>query len=64
MSKNEPIIQQGLQVLETMTKIDAQTGFFRLRIHLWGLVTVAGVVMGAASLLGFLGPFHWLLDLF
>lgn len=30
-----------------------KAGFFRLSIQLWGLITVAGVVAGAASLLGF-----------
>ena len=43
---------------------NAMTVHGRLSRLLRGLVTVAGVGVGAASLLGFLGPFHWLLDLF
>jgi endonuclease/exonuclease/phosphatase (EEP) superfamily protein YafD len=37
--------------------------FFRLRLRLWGLITAAGSVAGAASVLGFFGSLHWLLDL-
>lgn len=37
--------------------------FFRLRFRWWGLFSAAGTVAGAASVLGFFGPLHWLLDL-
>ena len=39
------------------------TDFFRPRLQCWGLLTAAGAVAGAASVLGFFGPLHWLLDL-
>lgn len=45
---------------KTMT---TKPDFFRLRIRLWGLITAAGVVAGAASILGFFGSFNWVLDL-
>jgi len=38
--------------------------FLRLSIHPWGLLTAAGGVACSATLLGFLGRLHWLLDLF
>jgi endonuclease/exonuclease/phosphatase (EEP) superfamily protein YafD len=41
-----------------------QRTFFRFSIRLWGLVQAAGVVGCVATVLGFLGRFHWLLDLF
>jgi endonuclease/exonuclease/phosphatase (EEP) superfamily protein YafD len=37
--------------------------FFQLRIRPWGVITAAGAVAGAASLLGFLGSLNWFLDL-
>ena len=40
------------------------TGFFRLRIRLHAILLGAGVVACAATVLGFLGPFWWLFDLF
>ncbi|MDD5705764.1 MAG: hypothetical protein PHR35_07545 [Kiritimatiellae bacterium] len=33
--------------------------FYRCSIRLWGIITAAGVLAGAASLLGFLGAFNW-----
>ncbi len=41
-----------------------QRQFFRLSIRLWGLVQAAAAVGCLATLLGFLGRFHWLFDLF
>jgi endonuclease/exonuclease/phosphatase (EEP) superfamily protein YafD len=32
-------------------------------MRLWGLITSAGIVAGAATLLGFLGSLAWFLDL-
>jgi endonuclease/exonuclease/phosphatase (EEP) superfamily protein YafD len=43
---------------------NTKADFFRLSIQLWGLITAAGVVAGAASLLGFFGSLNWFLDLF
>ncbi|MDY0167257.1 MAG: endonuclease/exonuclease/phosphatase family protein [Thermoguttaceae bacterium] len=40
------------------------SGFFRLHIQPWGLLTAAGAVACAATLLGFLGRFWWFFDLF
>ncbi|MCX6996820.1 MAG: endonuclease/exonuclease/phosphatase family protein [Kiritimatiellaeota bacterium] len=37
--------------------------FFQIRLRWWGFLTAAGVMAGTASLLGFLGSCHWLLDL-
>jgi endonuclease/exonuclease/phosphatase (EEP) superfamily protein YafD len=37
--------------------------FFRLKIRWAGLVTLAGVLAGAASILGFLGSLGWMLDI-
>ena len=37
--------------------------FLLLRVRLWGLITAAGAVAGAASIIGFLGAYHWLFDL-
>jgi endonuclease/exonuclease/phosphatase (EEP) superfamily protein YafD len=36
---------------------------FPLSSRLWGLITTAGVVAAAATVLGFFGTYHWLLDL-
>jgi len=36
---------------------------FRFKIQFWGVVTAAGAVAGVATILGFFGSFHWLLDL-
>jgi endonuclease/exonuclease/phosphatase (EEP) superfamily protein YafD len=38
--------------------------FFMLSIKPWGLLTAAGVVASAATLIGFLGRFSWFPDLF
>ena len=47
-----------------MMKIGTTTpDFFRLSIRLWGLITAAGAVTGAASILGFFGAYNWFLDL-
>lgn len=41
----------------------AGSSFFDLRIAPWGLITTAGAVLAAASVLGFFGSFAWFLDL-
>ncbi len=37
--------------------------FLRLDLRPWGLLIAAGAIASLATLLGFLGQFHWLLDL-
>ena len=41
-----------------------KTTFFSFSLHLFGLFTAAGAVISTATLLGFLGRFHWFFDLF
>jgi hypothetical protein len=38
--------------------------FFQLSLRPWGIVTAAGAVAVAATVLGFLGSVSWLADLF
>lgn len=38
--------------------------FFRLKISLWGILTVGALWAGAGTVAGFLGPLAWWLDLF
>lgn len=38
--------------------------FFRFSLRPWGILTAAGVVASAATILGFLGRFSWFFDLF
>lgn len=40
------------------------SGFFECKIRLSHLVIVGGTVVSLATILGFLGPFSWVLDLF
>ncbi len=40
------------------------SGFFRLGVKPWGLLTAGGAVLCASTLCGFLGRFSWFLDLF
>jgi endonuclease/exonuclease/phosphatase (EEP) superfamily protein YafD len=45
------------------TSANIKGGIFRFRIRPWGVVLAAGTLAGTASLLGFLGAYHWFLDL-
>lgn len=47
-------------VQEEKTKSD----FFAVTVRPWGLIAAAGVVAGAATILGFFGQFGWFFDLF
>ncbi len=38
-------------------------GFFRLRLHPWGVITAAGVLACMGTILGFLGTYAWFLDI-
>ena len=49
------------EIQETSTKSNE---FLEAKVSLWGLMTTAGMVASLATLLGFLGPFSWFLDLF
>jgi endonuclease/exonuclease/phosphatase (EEP) superfamily protein YafD len=40
------------------------SSFLSISIRLWGLLTAAGIVASVATVVGFLGRFSWLLDLF
>jgi len=40
-----------------------KSSFLSLRVRPWGLITSAGIVAGAATLLGFLGSWSWAFDL-
>ena len=46
-----------------MSAESSNPGFLALRIRWQGLVTAGGALVGMASLLGFLGSWHWTLDL-
>ena len=46
-----------------MKSVRPASDFFRLRFRWWGFLMAMGTLTGAASLLGFLGALHWLLDL-
>ena len=41
-----------------------KTNFFSFSLHFFGLVTATGAVISTATVLGFLGRFHWFFDLF
>ena len=43
---------------------DRPYNFLTISIRPWGLLTAAGIVASVATVLGFLGRFSWLLDLF
>jgi len=43
---------------------DRPSSFLKFSIRPWSLLTAAGAVASAATLLGFLGRFSWILDLF
>jgi len=43
---------------------DRPTRFFGFNVNPWGLLTSAGVIACLATCCGFLGRFHWFLDLF
>jgi hypothetical protein len=47
-----------------MSNHPTNSGFFRLSIRPWGVVTAAGAVSTIATFLGFIGSLHWLLDMF
>ncbi len=47
-----------------MTPPTKPPSFFSVSLRPWGLLTAAGMIACAATALGFLGRFHWFLDLF